>query len=264
MSGRLNNKTVLITGASSGIGLETAYEAARAGANLVLSARRVDKLAEVKLVCEDLGAGEVIAFPVDMADPDSVDTLVDYLRKEAIQIDVLVNNAGFGHSERFVDLDFQVVTDLFRVNVIGLMYLTQKVAIMMLDQEKEGQIINVASLAGKVSTPNYTAYGASKGAVISFSNALRMELKPSNIHVTTVNFGPVDTPFFDTIERSRRESAENNPFTLSGFDAGKIVAQTIGTKKREVNRPRFLALGAKLYEFIPGIGDYLVVKFFED
>lgn len=264
MSGRLKDKTVLITGASSGIGLEAAYEAAQAGANLVLSARRVDKLVEAKLNCEELGAGEVIAFPVDIADPDSVDTLVVYLKKEAIQIDVLVNNAGFGHSEPFVDLDFQVVTDLFRVNVIGLMYLTQKVAIMMLDQEKEGQIINVASLAGKVSTPNYTAYGATKGAVISFSNALRMELKPFNIHVTTVNFGPVDTSFFDNIERSRRESAENNPFRLSATTAGEIVAQTIGTKKREVNRPILLAIGAKLYEFIPAIGDYILVKYFED
>lgn len=264
MSGRLKDKTVLITGASSGIGLEAAYEAAQAGANLVLSARRVDKLVEAKLNCEELGAGEVIAFPVDIADPDSVDTLVAYLKKEAIQIDVLINNAGFGHSEPFVDLDFQVVTDLFRVNVIGLMYLTQKVAIMMLDQEKEGQIINVASLAGKVSTPNYTAYGATKGAVISFSNALRMELKPFNIYVTTVNFGPVDTSFFDNIERSRRESAENNPFRLSATTAGEIVAQTIGTKKREVNRPILLAIGAKLYEFIPAIGDYILVKYFED
>lgn len=264
MNDRLTNKTVLITGASSGIGLETAYEAARAGANLILSARRVDKLAEAKIVCEELGAGEVTAFPVDIADPDSVDTLIDYISKESIQIDVLVNNAGFGHSEQFIDLDFQVVTDLFEVNVIGLMYLTQKIAIKMLDQEKEGQIINVASLAGKVSTPNYTAYGATKGAVISFSNALRMELKPFGIHVTTVNFGPVDTPFFNNIERSRREAAENNPFTLTASDAGEVVTKTIGTKKREVNRPMLLAIGAKLYEFIPGIGDYLVVKYFKD
>jgi hypothetical protein len=264
MSKGLTNKTVLITGASSGIGLETAYAAAKAGANLILSARRVDKLAEAKIICEELGAGEVLAFPIDIADPDSVDTLIDYLENEAIQIDVLVNNAGFGHSEPFVELDFEVVTELFRVNVIGLMYLTQKIAILMLDQEKTGQIINVASLAGKVSTPNYTAYGATKGAVISFSNALRMELKPFDIHVTTVNFGPVDTPFFHNIERSRRESAENNPLTMSGSKAGEIVAKTIGTKKREVNRPILLAIGAKLYDFIPGVGDYLLVKYFEN
>lgn len=264
MSKNLHNKTVLITGASSGIGLETAYDAARKGANLILSARRVDKLAEAKLICEKLGAGEVTAFPVDVSDPDSIDILVGYLNKEEIAIDVLINNAGFGYSEPFIDLDFQVVNDLFQVNVIGLMYLTQQIAIKMLNQETKGQIINIASLAGKVSTPKYTTYGATKGAVISFSNALRMELKPFGIHVTTVNFGPVNTPFFDNIDRSRRESAENNPFTLSASHAGEIVAKAIGTTKREINRPILLAIGAKLYDFIPEIGDYFVVKYLDD
>lgn len=263
MSSQLINQTVLITGASSGIGEQTAYEIALAGGNLVLCARRSDKLKEIKAICEELGAGKVIVHPVDIANPDSIDTLIDFLMNQQIQIDVLVNNAGFGHSEAFIELDFQIVTDIFQVNVIGLMYLTQQIAIMMLDQGK-GQIINVASLAGKVSTPNYTIYGATKGAVISFSNALRMELKPFNIQVTTVNFGPVDTPFFDQIDRSRKESADNNPFTLSAFEAGKIVANTIGTNKREVNRPLFLAMGAKLYNFIPAVGDYLLIHYFKD
>lgn len=264
MSRRLKNKTVLITGASSGIGKETAYQAGLEGANLVLAARRIDKLSEVKSDCETLGAGKVSALPVDMANPDSIDSFVDVLHKKNRQIDILINNAGFGYSENFVDLDFQIVKDLFQVNVIGLMYLTQKIAIKMLDQKTEGQIINVASLAGKVSTPNYTAYGATKGAVISFSNALRMELQPSNIQVTTVNFGPVDTPFFDQIERSRREQADNNPFTLTAYTAGKIVTKAIGTKKREINRPLMLAFGAKLYTFIPAVGDFLVTRYFKD
>lgn len=258
-----NKQTVLITGASSGIGEQTAYEAALKGADLILCARREAKLEEVKNICEELGAGEVNVVPLDIANPESIDAMIQFLKDSNIQVDVLINNAGFGHSQPFTTLDFQVVADIFQVNVIGLMYLTQQLALMMLDQQG-GQIINVASLAGKVSTPNYTAYGATKGAVISFSNALRIELKPFNIHVTTVNFGPVDTPFFDEIERSRRESAENNPFTLTAFEAGAIVANTIGTKKREVNRPIPLAIGAKLYEFIPAVGDYLLTKYFEN
>src|SRR5699024_190810 len=235
------------TGASSGIGKETAYQAGLEGANLVLAARRIDKLSEVKSDCETLGAGKVSALPVDMANPDSIDSFVDVLHKQNRQIDILINNAGFGYSENFVDLDFQIVKDLFQVNVIGLMYLTQKIAIKMLDQKTEGQIINVASLAGKVSTPNYTAYGATKGAVISFSNALRMELKAVNIQVTVVNFGPVDTPFFDHVGSDRKEKADKSPFTLTVEQAGKIVTNTIGTKKREVNRPLLLAAGAKIY-----------------
>jgi Short-chain dehydrogenases of various substrate specificities len=107
---------------------------------------------------------------------------MDFLNIENIQVDVLINNAGFGHDEPFLETDFDLVLDLFKVNVLGLMYLTQKIAMNMLDQPK-GQIINIASLAGKVSTPNYATYGATKGAVISFSNALRMELKAVNIQV---------------------------------------------------------------------------------
>ena len=263
MSVVLENKTVLITGASSGIGEHTAYKVASKGANLILCARRWDKLKEVKKVCEELGSESVLIHPVDIANPDSIDTLLDFLKKQKIQVDVLINNAGFGHSQSFMSLDFQIVKDLFFVNVIGLMYLTQQIAILMLEQPA-GQIINVASLAGKVSTPNYTAYGATKGAVISFSNALRLELKPFNIQVTTVNFGPVDTPFFDQIEKSRRENAENNPFTLTAPAAGAIVTNTIGTKKREINRPLVLAIGTKIYEIMPSIGDHLLAKYFED
>lgn len=263
MSTLSNKKTVLITGASSGIGEHTAYEAAFKGHNLILSARRLDKLEEVKLVCEELGADVVIAHPLDIANPDSVDALVQFIKDEEIIVDVLVNNAGFGHSDSFATLDFQVVTDIFQVNVIGLMYLTQQLAILMLDQG-EGQIINVASLAGKVSTPRYTVYGATKGAIISFSNALRLELKPFNIQVTTVNFGPVDTPFFDQIERSKTEMAKNSPFTLTGYEAGEIVADAIGTNKREINRPLTLAIGAKIYQMVPTLGDYVLTNYLND
>jgi len=260
MSLRLKKQTILITGASSGIGAHTAYEAAKAGASLILSARRIGKLESVAARCEKLGASSVTVHPVDMADPESLDHLLAFIDKKSIRIDTLINNAGFGHSEPFVDIDFDTVLDLFQVNVLGLMYLTQKIAIRMLDQT-QGQIINIASLAGKVSTPGYSAYGATKGAVISFSNALRMELKPFNIQVTTVNFGPVDTPFFAGLEQRRQEAADSNPLTLSSTKAGEIVVKTIGTRKREVNRPLLLAVGAKLYNFIPAVGDYLLVHY---
>lgn len=259
---QLTSPTVLITGASSGIGKQTAYEQAIKGANLILTARREDKLEEVKAICEQLGSGSVLVHPLDISKAESIDRLIAYLSNEKIKIDVVINNAGFGYSESFFDLDFEIVGNIFQVNVIGLMYLTQQIALHMLDNGS-GQIINVASLAGKVSTPKYTAYGATKGALISFSNALRLELKEHNIHVTTVNFGPVDTPFFDHIERSRKQMAKNSPFTLLEDEAGKIVSDTVGTKKREVNRPLILAAGAKVYQLFPSLGDYIMSEFFK-
>lgn len=257
----LKNKNILLTGASSGIGEQTAYELAKEGANLVLCARRTDRLEEVKKICKQLGALEVQILSLDLSNPDSIDELISSLTSEAIQIDVLINNAGFGHSEPFIDMDFEVVENLFRVNVLGLMYLTQQLAIIMLDQS-EGHIINVASLAGKVSTPNFTAYGASKGAVLSFSNALRMELKPYNIAVSVVNFGPVDTPFFDQIQGNRKDIGQNGSFTLTAEHAGKIVAKTVKNQKREVNQPFILNLGAKIYQMMPTIGDHVLIKYF--
>lgn len=261
MSGLLDKKTVFITGASSGIGEQTAYEAAKKGYNLILCARRLNKLEEVKRNCERLGSDVVIAYSLDITEAESIDEFIQFIKNKEIVIDVLVNNAGFGYSESILSLDFKVVANIFQVNVIGLMYLTQQIATLMLDQE-EGQIINVASLAGKVSTPKYSVYAATKGAVISFSNALRLELKPLNIQVTTVNFGPVDTPFFDRIERSPTRIVKNSPFSITASQAGKIIVKTIGTNKREVNRPLSLALGAKVYQMFPILGDYILLKDF--
>lgn len=259
----LTDKTILITGASSGIGEYVAYDVATKGANIVLCARRQDVLLDVKHRCESLGAKQVTVIPVDLANPDSMDHLIEELTEREISVDVLINNAGFGHSEPFVSTDFDLVTRLFQVNVLGLMYLSQQMAIKMLDQGS-GQIINIASLAGKVSTPNYAAYGATKGAVISFSNALRMELKPHNIQVTTVNFGPVDTPFFENIERNRREASVDGPFALSVTKAAEVVSNVIGKNKREVNRPLLLAAGSKIYDLVPAVGDYILMNFFRD
>ena len=263
MSFNYASNHILITGASSGIGEHASYEAAKSGANLILCARRLDKLLEVKRQCEALGATSVNVFLVDIGDPESIDALLIQLEKKNLPVDVLINNAGFGHSEKFLDTDFDRILSLFKVNVLGLMYLTQRLAIKMLEQSG-GQIINVASLAGHVSTPNYAVYGATKGAVISFSNALRMELKAHNVQVTVVNFGPVDTPFFDEIKGNRKEKAENSPFTLTVQQAGKTVNNVIGTKKREVNRPVLLGLGAKIYIFAPQLVDYILIKYYNE
>lgn len=253
------NQTILITGASSGIGQQVAYETARAGASLVLCSRRMDKLEKIKKDCEHLGALAVTIFSLDIGKLESIEALESFLVNKKIQVDVLINNAGVGHDLPFLEMDMQRVIDLFKVNVLGLMYLTQRITLTMVDQEK-GQIINIASLAGKVSTPNYAVYDATKAAVISFSNALRMELKPLGIQVTVVNFGPVDTPFFDNVGSERKEKTMNNPFTLSQEQAGKVVANVIGTKKREVNRPVILALGSKIYSFAPQLVDYVLLK----
>lgn len=261
MSQDLRNKTILITGASSGIGQETAYKLAMQGANLILTARRVDRLEAVKQQCERIGSGKIVIFPMDLAQVDQIDRLLDFMKKKEMTVDVLINNAGFGHAGPFVEMDIQKVRALFQVNVLGLMYLTQKIAIQMLDQGY-GQVINQASLAGKVATANHAVYAATKAAVISFSNALRVELKKFNIDVTVVNFGPVATPFFDHIGGSRKEKTLNSFFTLTTSQAAKILADAVGSRKREINRPRLLSMGAKIAQITPALVDSIVLKYY--
>lgn len=261
MNQDLTNQTILITGASSGIGQETAYKLAMRGANLILTARRVDRLEAVKSQCEKIGTGQFVVFPMDLAQVDHIDRLLQFIDKKEMTVDVLINNAGFGHAGAFVEMDFQTIHNLFQVNVLGLMYLTQKIAIQMLDQGK-GQIINLASLAGKVATADYAVYAATKAAVISFSNALRMELKGFNIDLTVVNFGPVDTPFFDYIDGPRKQKTLDSFLTLTTSQAAKVLADAVGSTKREINRPRLLSAGAKLSQLAPSLADSIVSKYY--
>lgn len=262
MTQDLTNQTILITGASSGIGQETAYKLAMRGANLILTARRVDRLEAVKNQCEKLGTGQMVIFPMDLAQVEHIDRLLHFMNKKELTVDVLINNAGFGHAGSFVEMDFQMVEDLFQVNVLGLMYLTQNIAIQMLDQGY-GQVINLASLAGKVATADYAVYAATKAAVISFSNALRIELKDFNINLTVVNFGPVDTPFFDQIQGIRKEKTLDSFFTLTTSQAAKVLADAVGSTKREINRPRLLSVGATLSQLAPSLADFIVSKYYQ-
>lgn len=255
------NQSILITGASSGIGQETAYKLAIQGATLILTARRIDRLKVVQRQCKQLGAQTVTVFPMDLSKTEDIDRLVSFVNKKKLSVDVLINNAGFGYAGSFISTDTKTIQQLFQVNVLGLMYLTQKIAIQMLDQGK-GQIINQASLAGKVATAEYSIYAATKAAVISFSNALRMELKAFNIDITVVNLGPVDTPFFDRIDGKRKEKTLNSFFTLTMSQAAQILTDAVGSKKREINRPRLLSLGAKLSQLAPAVVESVVLKYY--
>lgn len=257
----LNGKIVMITGASSGIGESIAYEAARKGATLVLNARREEKLKEVKEHCNKISASSVYVYPLDMADPEAIEETMEKIKSEVGTIDVLINNAGFGHTEEFVNYDLNKAENMFRVNVLGVMYLSQIAAIQMVDK-LSGHIINVGSIAGKIATPKSAVYSASKFAVIGFSNALRLELKPFNINVTTLNPGPVDTAFFDEFDPSGSYLEKIGSIVLTSEEVAKKTVKVIGTNKREVNLPFSLGVAAKFYSVFPALGDYLILTQF--
>jgi hypothetical protein len=257
----LRNKTVFITGASSGIGEEIAYEAARKGAIVLLSARRVEKLEKVKETCQKLSNDKAYVFPLDITDPEAIEKVI----KEAIEkvgtIDVLVNNAGLGYTEEFLSFDMERAETIFRINVLGLMYVTQLVALHMAEK-KTGHIFNVASIAGKIATPKTAVYSASKFAVIGFSNALRLELKPLNIQVTTVNPGPVETAFFDSFDPDREYLESIKHFVLTPEKVASKTIKAIGTSKREINLPLILEGASRFYHLFPSFSDFLTRTIF--
>lgn len=258
----LKNKVVLITGASSGIGEEMAYAAASKGATLILCARREDKLEEVKNRCLSTTTSDVYIYPLDVSDPDAIEETMNKIKTEVGTIDVLINNAGFGHTEEFIKYDLNKAENMFRVNVLGVMYLTQLAALQMADKQS-GHIINVASIAGKIATPKSAVYSATKFAVIGFSNALRLELAPLNIKVTTINPGPVDTAFFDEFDPSGSYLEKIQAFVLTSQEVAEKTINIIGTNKREVTLPLSLNIASKFYSMFPRLGDYIILNNFD-
>ncbi|OTP11965.1 short chain dehydrogenase/reductase family oxidoreductase [Enterococcus sp. 10A9_DIV0425] len=252
----LENKVVLVTGGSGGLGAEICYEAAKQGAIVITCARRVQQINEVKEKCRQLSGNPAYAFQLDVSDPESVEELYEQVKREVGTVDILVNNAGFGIFEDFLSFDLGRAYDMFEVNVLGMMVLTQKFAIDMAEN-RQGHIINIASMAGKMATAKSTVYSATKFAVIGFSNALRLELKPLGVAVTTVNPGPIETDFFGKADPSGSYLEKVGKLVLDSTKLAKIIVRNMKHPKREINQPVILEIAAKFYGLFPTIGDYL-------
>ncbi len=189
------SKTVLITGASSGIGWELARRCAREGHRPVLVARSEDKLAELAELLEREHGTEAAVLPTDLTESNAAKTLVDRLGDRDIRVDWLVNNAGFGYAGPFEDNDFDKEVALLQVNVVALMALCRLLGARMVDRGS-GRILNVASTAAFVPGPLMANYYASKAYVVSLSLALREEWAPRGVAVSVLCPGPTQTRFF--------------------------------------------------------------------
>ena len=190
----LENKVVLITGASSGFGEDAALLFAKEGCKVVLAARRIDRLQKLAEKIQDLG-GEAIAIPVDIVDSIEVDNLVKTTIDLYGQIDILFNNAGIGRVEWFENHSIERdINTLVQVNLIALMQVTHEVLPYMLARG-EGHIINMISIAGLMATPLITSYSASKFGARAFTDALRREVVPLGIKVSGIYPGPASTEF---------------------------------------------------------------------
>ncbi|PHH75380.1 hypothetical protein CDD82_4465 [Ophiocordyceps australis] len=201
---RLAGKTILITGASSGIGRSTALEFARAcpasDLRLILAARRLDTLTKLATqIADEVGPGvKTLPVRLDVSNPEDIRAFVPALPDEWRNIHVLVNNAGLVKGvDRAPDIDPQDIDVVFSTNVTGLITLTQAILPIFLNRPNDGQgdIINVGSIAGREPYPGGSIYCASKAAVRSFTESLRKELVATRVRVIEIDPGQVETEF---------------------------------------------------------------------
>lgn len=185
----MGNGWALVTGASDGIGLEFCRELARRGHDVVLVARREDRLREAAGKLSAAHGIDARVLPCDLAAPQAAHTLYDAVRALGIDIDVLVNNAGLLYNGYFDEIDLTKQEDLLAVNVVALTALTHLFAADMLARGR-GRILNVASTAAWVGIPQQNVYSASKAYVLSFTLALANELKSKGRGVTATALCP--------------------------------------------------------------------------
>ncbi len=189
----------LITGASSGIGLELARTFAKNGHNLILIARSYDKLVELKSELQKNYPVDVVIFSADLADIQQCEKIFKDTKESGLEVEYLINNAGFGHHGYFHKTSAEKNLSMIRLNVEALTYLTQLFLPEML-KRKSGYIMNVASTAGFIPGPYMATYFATKNYVVALSLALAVELKPFGIHVIALCPGPTQSNFAQVAE----------------------------------------------------------------
>jgi short-subunit dehydrogenase len=188
--------TTLITGASSGIGAAFASKLAARGRNVLLVARSEDRLIAL---CNELGRLTSIRaqyVAIDLQQPGAAEQLFEETNKRGLEIDMLINNAGFGSMGDFTKLDLKTELDMINLNVTALVDLTHHFLVPMRDR-KRGTIVNVASTAGFQPVPYMATYAATKAFVLSFSEALWEENRVHGIHVMALCPGVTETNFFN-------------------------------------------------------------------
>ncbi len=186
-------KSMLITGATSGIGKAIAEKFASEGFNLILTGRNANMLEQMQKALKKNDQQIIRTFTCDLRNTDQIDKLVEFIQSNDLFINVLVNNAGILVLKPFLELTIEEFDSMWSVNMRALFYLTQKILPRMIEN-REGTIINISSLAGKNGFVTGTGYGATKWAVRGFSASLMQEVRKHNIRVITIFPGSVDTP----------------------------------------------------------------------
>ena len=219
--GDLDGRTALVTGASSGLGVEFARQLAARGAGLALSARRTDRL---EALARELAAAhgiETRVFPADLADPGGPAALHAAVREAGLEVEVLVNNAGHGAHGDFADLDWETLHAQVRLNAVSVLELSHLFGKEMRERGR-GHILNVGSFGSIVPVPGYAVYSSAKALVLHVSQGLAEELRGSGVRVCCTCPGGMKTEFFEV-----NGHEVSTPVRLAMMEAGPVARASL-------------------------------------
>jgi short-subunit dehydrogenase len=265
MFGRMNSETTLVTGASSGIGLHLAHEFARHGHPLILVAPVQAELEDIaKKITAEHGVN-VTVLAKDLERESAAQEIFDELRRNAVDVHILVNNAGHGYRGKSWEIPIENDISMVRLNIEAVLRLTKLFLPPMLQRER-GRILNTASVAGFEPGPLLNVYHSTKAFVLSWSEALTVELDKTGVTVTALCPGPTDTDFFPKagmIEtKAFQKASVSAPQDVSkagyeGLMKGELFVVPGGMNKALVAARRILSEGAQarvnqsFYERVP-------------
>lgn len=216
-------KSVIITGAGSGLGKELAFLFAGQGFHIILTGRTLDKLQSVEQEIHEAG-GSAQSYTVDITQTKDIRKLITQLQNHELY--GLINNAGVGHFGPVNSLSAQDIQEMFETNTLGTIFMTQAV-LSLLKEKNEGLLMNIISTAGLTGKVNESVYVASKFAVRGFAESLQKELENTNIKVKAVYMGGMDTPFWDESDHIKDKSRLRSPKEVAAMILDQMEEDSI-------------------------------------
>jgi short-subunit dehydrogenase len=249
------NKTIWITGASSGIGQALAYEWAKFGSRIILSGRNTKSLEKVKASCEKLGA-ECIVVQLDLTVDKTIQKAISIVKEKYNKVDILINNGGISQRSMAIETPLEVDRTIMETNFFGAVNLTKRVLPIMVENGG-GHIVVISSVVGKFGFPLRTAYSASKHALQGYFDSLRAEMTPDNINITMVSPGRIQTNIsVNAIDKDGEKHGVMDPGQAQGMPVEKCakkIVKAVSRNKKDILIGNKELLMVYIRKYIPGL-----------
>lgn len=259
----LEDKVVIITGASSGFGAAAAKLFSEEGCKVILAARRLERLEEMAEEIRTAG-GEALPLSTDVTKHDQIQAMVNFTLDRYGRIDVLFNNAGFGRLDWFETLDpHRDIQAQINVNLLGVVWTAHSVLPHMYEQ-RSGHIINMCSIGGWAAPPLYTVYSAAKFGMRGFSEALRRETTPLGVEVSIVYPGSASTEFQKHVGDNEAKKRFTSPewLKVTPEEVARGVVSLAKRPRRSLFLPRIMGISVFFNSHFPRISDYIQARIF--